>query len=482
MAKPIPYDPTSPDEGEDEGRDMRKIVLYDDEALKLMQGWTGGQSDPLYAISSTGGWNYAWVFSDAISNIDRDLSRVKKLGRNKFQLGQGTFSKTEIDELRYIRDALQMTLDDPESVMVEEGRGGHVADRPDLSAAIASWNNGDAYRDGSLRLLVDKGLVEHQVRPGRRGWVPTPAGVRAGLRTDHLNETREVSGRHVADFNTLDDLIDHEITQNGASHIDRSNIRGPRIFYPTGDGYEVSSVWQKGGYWHAQAPSARGLTKHLSRGAQPIGGARTRLARDYEAVDNHDRHIAGPFKSYSDARQAAGTAGVVKFVPSRGKAGRATEAQATRRKPSVRLTPAEQFFYDHAGFSYPTGANAKQQEAAHVQLAKSLARAEAEAEKRGWTVEWEHDQDADTSWMDPEQIDDYESGRTEILSAILRDENGEVLGSLGGVALTVRRSQRDSYGRVVEAELAQEALASTPRASKAREMRSAHTPTPVRRR
>jgi hypothetical protein len=120
MAKPIPYD--DDDAPEDDERDMRKIVLYDDEALKLMQGWTGGTSDPLYAISSMGGWNYAWVFSDAIANIDRDLHSVKKIGRNKFQLGKGTFSKAEIDELRYIRDELSMALDNPDNVMVDEAR------------------------------------------------------------------------------------------------------------------------------------------------------------------------------------------------------------------------------------------------------------------------------------------------------------------------------------------------------------------------
>jgi hypothetical protein len=36
--------------------------------------------------------------------------------------------------------------------------------------------------------------------------------------------------------------------------------------------------------------------------------------RDYEAVDNRGRRIAGPSKSYSDMKRAAGTAGVVKFV------------------------------------------------------------------------------------------------------------------------------------------------------------------------
>jgi len=127
MSKPIPYDDNDPPESDE--RDMRKIAVYDDEALKMMQGWTGGQSDPLYAISSTGGWNYAWVFTDAIANIDRDLSRVKKLGRNKFQLGQGTFSKAEIDELRYIRDALQEALDDPESELVDEARHAQEAHR-----------------------------------------------------------------------------------------------------------------------------------------------------------------------------------------------------------------------------------------------------------------------------------------------------------------------------------------------------------------
>lgn len=128
MSKPIPYDDNDPPEQDE--RDMRKIAVYDEEALKLMQGWTGGTSDPLYAISSTGGWNYAWVFADAIANIDRDLSRVLKLGRNKFQLGKGTFSKAEIDELRYIRDALQMALDDPESELVDEARKSREATKP----------------------------------------------------------------------------------------------------------------------------------------------------------------------------------------------------------------------------------------------------------------------------------------------------------------------------------------------------------------
>jgi len=107
----------------DNERDERWIDFYDDEALKLMQGWTGGENDPLYAISSSGG-NYAWVFSDAIENLDADIESVKKIGRNKYQLGKGTFTKQEIDELRTIRDALAMALESGGMEETRESRGG----------------------------------------------------------------------------------------------------------------------------------------------------------------------------------------------------------------------------------------------------------------------------------------------------------------------------------------------------------------------
>jgi hypothetical protein len=209
-------------------------------------------------------------------------------------------------------------------------------------------------------------------------------------------------------------------------------------------------------YWHSIILTNADSNPNAREAREP------HLARDYIAVDTRGRTIAGPFKSHSDAKHAAGVGGHVEYVRETGTAGvfEVDEGPGieARRKPSVKLTPTEKFFYDHAGFGYSSGADKKQQEAAHVQNAKSLARAEAESEKRGWTVEWEHDQDADTSWMDPEQLDDYQSGRTEILSAQLLDENGEVLESLGGIALNARSSTRDPYGRVVEAEMAQEAL------------------------
>jgi hypothetical protein len=85
------------------------------EAVKLMPNWTGGQDDPLYAISSSGGGNYAWVIQDALANINSDLAKAKKLGRNEYQFGRGTFTQAEIDELRTIQNALESALDDPES-------------------------------------------------------------------------------------------------------------------------------------------------------------------------------------------------------------------------------------------------------------------------------------------------------------------------------------------------------------------------------
>ena len=55
------------------------------------------------------------------------------------------------------------------------------------------------------------------------------------------------------------------------------------------------------------------------------------MVRDYVVIDRHDRTVAGPFKSSSDARQAAGSAGVVKFIPS--KPARTTETRSAHHRP-----------------------------------------------------------------------------------------------------------------------------------------------------
>jgi hypothetical protein len=92
------------------------------------------------------------------------------------------------------------------------------------------------------------------------------------------------------------------------------------------------------------------------------------------------------------------------------------------------------------------------------ETAQSLARAEAEAERRGWTYDWSFDEDPDISWMTDKQRKEVETGKVEILQVLLRDERGKVLESLGGIVLQGRRNTKDPYARVVEAELAAEAL------------------------
>jgi hypothetical protein len=103
------------------------------------------------------------------------------------------------------------------------------------------------------------------------------------------------------------------------------------------------------------------------------------------------------------------------------------------------------FFYRHAGWGYTPGKETKAQ--GRKRGAKALARAEAEASARGWRVDWEGD---------PEeyQMGDAETEHPkEVLGAVMRDEHGHVLASLWGIGDPDR-----NYSRVVEAELALEAL------------------------
>lgn len=108
------------------------------------------------------------------------------------------------------------------------------------------------------------------------------------------------------------------------------------------------------------------------------------------------------------------------------------------------------FFLEHAG-----GIVGR-----HAEGALALARAERYAEEHGWTFTWEDDPDADTSWCT--ECTTASDGHDHLMyGCILKDEHGTVLGSLwgidgdpcphgGGVVM--------GYGRVVQAELASEAL------------------------
>ncbi len=102
------------------------------------------------------------------------------------------------------------------------------------------------------------------------------------------------------------------------------------------------------------------------------------------------------------------------------------------------------FFRKHAGYGYDP---AKETEAqGRTRTARALAAAEKEAQERGWEVRWSHD---DLPW-DP---GDTDYTPEEVLAAVLYDEHGNVIGSLSGIA-----DPSKAYARVVEAELALEAL------------------------
>ena len=95
------------------------------------------------------------------------------------------------------------------------------------------------------------------------------------------------------------------------------------------------------------------------------------------------------------------------------------------------MTPAE-FFFANAGYSYNPETETPEQ--GRAKCAQRLAAAEAEADRRGWWVEW---------------IDDGEEDGAPRWCALLRDSGSAVLGSLGGIDIC-----DGPYARVVAAELA----------------------------
>jgi hypothetical protein len=101
---------------------------------------------------------------------------------------------------------------------------------------------------------------------------------------------------------------------------------------------------------------------------------------------------------------------------------------------------AWQFFMEHAGFGTPPG---------RAVCAASLARAEEQAESAGLRFEWVEDECPDLSWMDAREV----ARDHEVLGCIARSPEGEHLASLWGIV-----DADANYRRVVEAELAAEAL------------------------
>lgn len=127
-------------------------------------------------------------------------------------------------------------------------------------------------------------------------------------------------------------------------------------------------------------------------------------------------------------------------------AGRSKAAKARKS-----LTPDQLFFYEHAGFSWKPGKETREQ--GRIRCAISMAQAEQYGQNVGFTFEWEED------WSIGSHKDFYGEGSYSdsepktCESCLCRGADGQVLASVGCVD-----DASYDYRRVIEAELASEAL------------------------
>ena len=110
---------------------------------------------------------------------------------------------------------------------------------------------------------------------------------------------------------------------------------------------------------------------------------------------------------------------------------------------------AEQFFYEHAGWSYdPTKESPEQ---GRRRSAREYAEAERWAKASGLTFEWVDDW---TTENHVKEYDGYDEEPATCETCIARDESGRVVASLSCID-----DASDDYRRVIEAELADEVFA-----------------------
>jgi hypothetical protein len=117
---------------------------------------------------------------------------------------------------------------------------------------------------------------------------------------------------------------------------------------------------------------------------------------------------------------------------------------------------AEDFFYEHAGYSYDPATQT--QEEGRRASARALARAEQYATDHGWWVTWE---------ADPDQWDgDMPYDGPLWVALLMAEPDGpepyhargpETLATMGSIAIDSTDPRSEPYGRVVAAELALQA-------------------------
>jgi hypothetical protein len=114
--------------------------------------------------------------------------------------------------------------------------------------------------------------------------------------------------------------------------------------------------------------------------------------------------------------------------------------------------PDTRFFFEHAPYCVEsaTEPTPEQWSTARLEGAAALVTAERWAQSHGWSFVWEGDWDVNHET----EYDCYEhGGPTTCECCVMYDEHGNVLASLGCID-----DATDQYRRVVEAELALEAM------------------------
>lgn len=116
------------------------------------------------------------------------------------------------------------------------------------------------------------------------------------------------------------------------------------------------------------------------------------------------------------------------------------------------LSRADKFFYDNAGYSYPSGANANVKKQHRTRNAVKLARAEEWARENDYSFRWQEDRDATAEA-------EYTQWQCDIF-----DADGDPVTGIGGVDFGEEGEPwGDPYRRVIEAELALDVMDDPPK-------------------
>ena len=178
----------------------------------------------------------------------------------------------------------------------------------------------DAHAQATAKAKRTRSFVHYNILDNRERVVATLKGETGEeVPPGSLGESPQI----VADFDTLDDLIQHAAVELGATHVAGDGAH-TKLYFPRGGQYpyEEAKVWKQAGYWHSE--KRRVGVETLPSDARSIGRAQGRRAaenrgghvRDYIAFDRRGRPIGPPFKRYGDARDKAERAGGhVEFVP-----------------------------------------------------------------------------------------------------------------------------------------------------------------------